>query len=244
MPSWTETLIACGAHVVARTRFCIHPKNSGAKIIGGTKSVDWDKLKESGADILILDKEENPKSFADESAIPFHTTHIVSVSDVAPALRDMAALFKSEPEVEENLCALAKRWDAVANRTVAKRQSWQELPGVIEWIKEPKKLESSSQFAYVIWRDPWMVAAPQTFIGSMLGAVGFGSYQKTELEKYPKISLEDLNPETVLLFSSEPYPFEKKREELLALPFASALVDGESYSWFGLRALRFLEGVK
>ena len=63
-------------------------------------------------------------------------------------------------------------------------------------------------------------------------------------ERYPTISLDDYDPSgTLLLFASEPYPFGRRRKDIEELPFASALVNGESYSWFGLRALRFLEGV-
>jgi hypothetical protein len=47
----------------------------------------------------------------------------------------------------------------------------------------------------------------------------------------------------VLLASSEPYPFHRRRESLLALDRPAALVDGESFSWFGVRSLSFLEGV-
>ena len=81
-------------------------------------------------------------------------------------------------------------------------------------------------------------------MGSMLSQVGFGGRIPVFAEKYPKIDLEDFDPaKTVLLFSSEPYPFGKKTQELLSLDFPYALVDGESYSWFGLRSLRFLQGI-
>ena len=41
VPSWTETLIAAGANVVGRTRFCVHPKDAVAVIpsFGGTKTL-------------------------------------------------------------------------------------------------------------------------------------------------------------------------------------------------------------
>jgi hypothetical protein len=87
-----------------------------------------------------------------------------------------------------------------------------------------------------------MAASPQTFIGSMLKELGYGSFLKSWKATYPTLELAELDPErTVLLLSSEPYPFHKKKRELETLPFFMALVDGESYSWFGLRSLEFFE---
>jgi hypothetical protein len=79
----------------------------------------------------------------------------------------------------------------------------------------------------------------------MLAQVGFGGRVPAFSERYPKIDLGDYDPATtVLLFSSEPYPFAKKAAELTGLDFPSALVDGEAYSWFGVRSLRFLRNVR
>lgn len=45
----------------------------------------------------------------------------------------------------------------------------------------------------------------------------------------------------MLPFASEPYPFERFPELMAECGFSAALVDGEAYSWFGVRTLRFLE---
>lgn len=84
-----------------------------------------------------------------------------------------------------------------------------------------------------------MTVSRSTFIGSMFELLGVGLDEGAE--KYPLVSLADLDPSrTLLLFSSEPYPFLRLRPEEAA-PFAHAFVDGEAFSWFGLRALRFLQ---
>ena len=59
-------LIEAGIEVVGRTRFCIHPREKIKNIpaVGGTKNVDWQKVNELKADLLILDQEENPKWMA------------------------------------------------------------------------------------------------------------------------------------------------------------------------------------
>lgn len=50
--------------------------------------------------------------------------------------------------------------------------------------------------------------------------------------------------ETLLLFSSEPYPFLRKKDVLNPLFAPYAFVDGERFSWFGMRSLRFLEELR
>ena len=46
VPSLTETLIWADAHVVGRTRFCIHPESrvDEIQIVGGTKKIDLSKI--------------------------------------------------------------------------------------------------------------------------------------------------------------------------------------------------------
>jgi len=83
----------------------------------------------------------------------------------------------------------------------------------------------------------------------MLAAVGLPPAQLfprdagEDNQKYPVTDPGVLPDNTVILASSEPYPFHRKREALLALGRPVAIVDGESFSWFGLRSLSFLEGV-
>jgi hypothetical protein len=60
--------------------------------------------------------------------------------------------------------------------------------------------------------------------------------------QYPQFQPDKLDPtDTLLLLASEPFPFSRLRREIEGMPFPSAIVDGESYGWFGIRSLRFLE---
>lgn len=89
-----------------------------------------------------------------------------------------------------------------------------------------------------------MRVSAETFIGSVLAHLGAGQFMIPSEKKYPEFRLEEFDLEkTFFLFSSEPYPFHKKLEDLRALGVQGAIVDGESYSWFGLRSLEFLEGI-
>jgi hypothetical protein len=134
----------------------------------------------------------------------------------------------------------------VARRPKTSLASWQELPGVVEWLLPPIG-QAIGPYTYLIWRDPWMAIGAGTFIASMLSAVGLPGDQLCTGDspsgnpRYPVIEPASLPPGTVLLASSEPYPFHRKRESLLGLERPAAIVDGEAFSWFGVRSLAFLE---
>ena len=246
VPSWTETLLACGSEVVGRTRFCIHPAEARRiPVVGGTKTIDWSKVSALGPDLLLLDREENPRAMHDESPIAVFVTHITSVSDVAPELERLSSRLG---DAAGSLRDVAARWSRAATATKQPLTTWRDLPGVIEWLRPPGD-SSIGPVAYLIWRDPWMAIGPGTFIASMLEAVGvppallLPSVESAAGRKYPTLEPDSLPRDAVLLASSEPYPFHRKRDALLALDRPVAIVDGESFSWFGLRSLRFLEAV-
>lgn len=236
VPSWTETLIDAGLNVVGRTRFCVHPEPIVKNIpaVGGTKKIDAAALRDLKPDLVVLDKEENSAEVAEAAGGKALVTHVTSMDDVPESLLQMA-----EHTESERLRDVAKRWRAVITNKPEKREIAQ-LPGVIEWLSLPT--EAPKNLLYIIWRDPWMAASKDTFIGSILKHLGFEAIMLNSNERYPKIDLRSFQPnETVLLFSSEPYPFPRYIDEIKSLGFPSALINGELYGWFGIRALRFLE---
>lgn len=240
VPSWTETLLQAGVNVVGRTRFCIHPCDTVVSIavVGGTRQVEWAKVAELEPDLLILDQEENPRSMAEQSPVPWYATHVTSVWDMERELRGLHGRL-----ARQELLASADRWRQVCKRLASGPGSpdWLELPGVMEWVRQPSR--EVNRFLYVIWKNPWKAVGPGTFIGSMFELLGYGSRMAPLNDKYPSIRLEDYDStRTLLLFSSEPYPFHEQRNVVEELPFPSAIVDGERFSWFGVRTLRFLEG--
>ncbi len=251
VPSWTEMLLSIGLDthidVIGRTRFCIEPstKVKQIPIVGGTK--DWDlKLIESMApDLIILDKDENPKSMIEGHKIPFIATHVQNIRSCIDGIQLIAsAITALNPTTKENFDAVITRWNQIANKCPIKQHSWQTLPGLIEWVKQPTT--EIKDIYYIIWKNPWMAATKETFIGDLAKMVGLplSNTAATHQKHYPEIDLTTLDPNhTLLLFSSEPYPFHKKTEELKSLPFPSAIVDGQSFSWFGVRSLTFLEKI-
>ncbi len=235
VPSWTETLVAAKVNVVGRTRYCIHPKDtvSTIPIVGGTKDWDLKKIQALQPDLIILDKEENPKFMAETSEVPWKATHIESLNDLPAHLTDLSDALAA-PQLNE----YADRWQNVIARKSQLENNFTNLPGLIEWGRKPSGPVDT--ILYVIWKDPWMVVSRNTFIGSVLAHLGLPIPKMST--KYPKINLDDFDPQkTLLLLSSEPYPFLEKKKDIENLPFPYAIVDGESFSWFGLRSLHFLE---
>lgn len=237
VPSWTETLLECGVNVIGRTRFCIHPSQEVEHIpvVGGTKEADWDKIKSLEPDFVLMDKEENTKEMYDECPCPIITTHVEGIKDVAKALVDMSEKFQNE-----KLFNLAGRWQSIDQAPTFAVKDLNKLPGLIQWVRHPDR--KIQKIIYIIWKNPWMTVSKNTFISSVLTKLGIEKYLMDFDEKYPEIDLEDYNSDsTLLLFSSEPYPFQKKIAEIQTLPFPSLIVNGECYSWFGMRSLIFLE---
>lgn len=247
VPSWTETLIACGANVVGRTRFCIHPTSNvkSIPVVGGTKNIDWEKVNSLKPDLLILDKEENPRFMSEESPIPVLATHVTGVSVVADEIEKIAEKI-SDGLAGPALRKVADSWRSLHHKRNALR-TWRDFPGVFEWLKEPDIDPGEAKFVYVIWKDPWMAVAPGTFIASVLEACGIpseslwpGSGSGGE-NKYPVFDPKKLPEETVFLYSTEPFPFHKKKSGLENLGRGALILDGECFSWFGVRSLQFLE---
>lgn len=238
VPSWTETLVSCGVPIVGRTNYCIHPENQvdDIPIVGGTKNIDWDKVFELHATTLLLDKEENPIEFSEGSPIPVFATHVTSLLDVAKECDRMADEFQNK-----KLKDLARRWFKIHEKPNFKMDHFEKFP-VIEWLKKPKYDGDIKWIYYLIWKDPWMCVSKETFIASVISKLGLGFMIKESDMRYPTIELNKLNPrETLLLFSSEPYPFQKKIDEIKKIGFPSALVNGELFGWFGIRSLEFIE---
>lgn len=236
VPSLTETFIHAGAHVVGRTRFCIHPQEQIRSIpaIGGTKDIDWQKALTLGADLVIMDKEENTLEMAKTCPLEYFATHIQSINDLPQTLETLSKKLKNASLLDHS-----QRWSNLLH-SPPHTTDLKKLPGVLEWLSPIE--EKIEKVIYIIWKDPWMAASHQTFIGSIFHHLGHEETFLQSDQPYPSINLENLaSPNTLLLFSSEPYPFHKQTRQLLQLPGPKAIVDGECFSWFGLRTLEFLE---
>lgn len=234
VPSWTETLIEAGANVVGRTRFCVHPADAvkDIPVVGGTKEANWDLISDLKPDFVLLDKEENPYEMAEECPVPYVVTH---VSDLESLQRDLVML----GEKLENAFLIERAVD-VLDIVEAPVKTWNPLkiPGELE--RFGVSIPTTDQVTYVIWKKPWMSVGKGTYISAVLQKCGAKLIEIYPGEKYPVLEDGDLS-EGICLYSSEPFPFQKKKADLMAEGLSGVVVDGECFSWFGVRSIRFLK---
>jgi hypothetical protein len=243
VPSWTETLLLSGVNVVGRTRFCIHPQQmvKNVPVMGGTKDVDWEKVRQAKPDLLLLDQEENPRWMFEQSPVPTVVTHVTSVQSMPDELQKIAVALPSSPRSE--IEKLKERWRKLLSMP-SRTWNFFEIPGEREKLKGTDPAREFEQIVYVIWKKPWMTVSSETFIGSMLTQFGARAWISPHEQKYPIFEFSDFAlTSTYFLFSTEPFPFAQKKAELEKLGLQGGIVDGEGYSWFGLRALEFAEKV-
>lgn len=224
VPSQTELLHYLGLEqeVVGITKFCVHPAAwyQHKARVGGTKTLDFQKIAALQPDLLLGNKEENEQAQIEVLA----GRYPVWLSDISTL---------------DDALDMILRIGSLTDRAAAARDL---VGGIREAFSALDVQQPARRAAYLIWRKPYMVAAADTFIHDMLTRMGCRNVF-AERSRYPQISLEELaeaRPEVILL-SSEPYPFAEKHFAPLqeACPLARIqLVDGESFSWYGSRLLQ------
>jgi len=223
VPSLTELVCELGlaGELVGRTGFCVHPQDVVRRIpkVGGTKTVNLEKIRSLEPTHVVLNMDENRKETADELAtfVPnLIVTHPLGPLDNLVLYRQFGNTFGRERAAEE-LCA---RFQAAYEEATATR-----LP--------------DRRVLYLIWKDPWMTVSRNTYISRTLALFGLRTVPATAAERYPR--LEDLRgvDADLLLLSSEPYRFRDRHlAEVAGLTGKPALlVDGEMTSWYGPRAI-------
>jgi hypothetical protein len=244
VPSVTELIAALGLapHLVARTGYCIHPAErlAGVPKVGGTKDVNLGKLRRIAPSHAIVNIDENRLETVEalRSFVPqIVVTHPCGPEDVRGLIAQMVAVFGGEPGVAERGAALDVALQAELRATTPV-----DRPAV--------------PVLYLIWRDPWMTVAQDTYIARLLARVNWCTLPATKggehgAARYPKLRGDEpwLSEVREVLLSSEPYAFKSEhlREARALCPNARArLVDGELLSWYGPRTvagLRYLRGL-
>jgi endonuclease-3 len=229
VPSVTELLVQWGlaSRLVGRTRYCIAPKWIRATVpeVGGTKDPNFQRIAELSPDLVILEKDENAKSVADALTG-------LGIAWLALEIRSM----------EE--CQAA--WLILGKRLGAMEQAKARASGLKAALKS--KPETGPRTLTLIWKDPWISAGPDTYLGDLVRCAGFTPIGG---ERYPRLSepeLDALAP-AVILLPSEPYRFNKRHAAELQKRFPDAkihVVDGQAMTWYlsrtelGLECLRDL----
>lgn len=222
VPSQSELLWDLGLkhRLAGITKFCIHPGELFESIprVGGTKTLNIDKIRALKPDLIIGNKEENERIQVEALQKEFKVW-MSDIYNLEDALKTITAI--------GGLTDTKERADGIATEI---RSSFRELPFLDRSV------------LYLIWK-PYMAAGRGTFIGNMLEKIGLRNVIAAEDSRYPQLSIEDIcamNPELIFL-SSEPFPFKQVHADELQqqLPNTKVvLVDGELFSWYGSRLLR------
>lgn len=242
VPSATETLVALGLgpYLVARTGFCIHPADVVRDIpkVGGTKDVNLAKLRRLAPTHVVVNIDENRRETAE--ALHEFVPHVIVTHPSRP--EDNPALFEQLraafadlpglPGVSERAAALSADFDAALARCRADRRPLEKV-------------------LYLIWREPWMTVARDTYISTTLAEGGWQTWPAVHggehgAGRYPVLAgdeswLADIDR---VLLSSEPYRFTAAHiaEAQALCPQAQVqLVDGELLSWWGARGAAGLD---
>jgi hypothetical protein len=238
VPSLTELVFALGLgeRLVARTGFCIHPKEQvgGVAKVGGTKDVRLDKLRRLAPTHVLVNVDENRRETVDAilgwgaAAPQIVVTHPLDPADNLALVEQLATTFAAEPGVAARAEALRRALAAeLAATTPAGRRERRVL--------------------YLVWHRPWMTVARDTYLSRMLARIGWqtlpavtGGYAGGA--RYPAVEgserwLADVDE---VLLSSEPFAFGTEHAEAAQAMCPAARVrrvDGELLGWYGPRAV-------
>jgi hypothetical protein len=263
VPSLTELVceLGLGHWLVGRTGFCVHPAAVVATIpkVGGTKSVNLEKIRKLAPTHLIVNVDENEKQIVQALAqfIPHViVTHPKSPLDNPGLYRLLGGIFG----VEERAEVLCQEFDvALSALSAAPVSGTTSVP--LPKLHNSASAEGAGQRAdpsasaktvlYCIWKDPWMTISGDTDIARMLELVGWRHSALPEQEsgkRYPTFQWSAALVAEVdeILLSSEPYRFTEEHVDALEQQVGKPvrLVDGEMLSWYGSRAIGGLRYLK
>lgn len=221
VPSLTEALFDFGLgenEIVGRTKFCIHPKNSvkNVPIIGGTKNLNIEKIRNFKPDLIIANKEENDRVQIEQLQKEFKIwlTDIKNLDDNRTFLKNLGEI-------------LGK--NKIAEKLIEQTENcFSDL--------QPLNLKT----AYLIWKEPYMTVGNDTFINAVMKKCGLINIFANQ-NRYPAITIDDLKPAEIILLSTEPFPFKEKHIEEIRSFYPEKkvlLADGEAFSWYGTHLSR------
>ena len=244
VPSLTELVVALGlgALLVARTGYCVHPRVALQSVpkVGGTKDVNLAKLRRLRPTHLLVNIDENRRETVD------------AVRAWGP---DAPNVIVTHPQVPGDNLALVAQLAACFDQVEGVRGHAEVLMQALEAelaATQPAG-RPAQQVLYLIWHDPWMTVARDTYLSRMLARVNWLTWPdvlggERGAARYPVLRGDEPGLAAVqrVLLSSEPCRFtaEHTAEAGVLCPNAQVQrVDGELLSWYGARAvpgLRYL----
>ena len=203
VPSLTETLFDLGLgvnEVVGRTPWCIHPAAAhDVPVVGGTKTPNLKKILDARPDVVVLDREENPKAVHDalvEQGVTVVVSTVEHPAEVPALLRELGEAVGRADEGERL---------AEATEGALAGQPSTENPG--------------PRVTPMIWHEPLMAVGPRRYAGALLEAMGWTVPDlDPEGNGYPVVTPALLVEHRIegLLLSSEPHAFALEEGEAIA----------------------------
>lgn len=245
VPSLTETVgeTALRDSLNGVTQFCSHPKglHRTAAVIGGTKDPDLEAIAALKPSHVLVNDEENKPEHIEWLARRFPTlvTSPTSLTDVPAMLADMAHFLASQ---DQQAPPQLLQWREQLSRQLEQ----------LEQLKARQEEAAEAQrrsFLYFIWREPYMVAGPGSYISSSIELAGLRNHHRGREPRYPELAEAELaklrnNSSVELWLSSEPYPFRNRDIERLRPIVGDDItirkVDGRLHSWYGYSSLQLI----
>ncbi len=235
VPSHTESLHDLGLadRVVGRTRFCVHPSPwvESVPAVGGTKDASVEKILALKPDLVVADKDENPKAIVEAlqaAGVEVLWSEVGSVPDAAAFLERLGERL-GVPE---------------AARIAAQN--------ILRTLLEVRPADGAGEVPVFcpIWHGPWMTFDRTAYPDAMLAAVGFRNvFGDHAGSRYFEVAADEpaRRGAAWTLLPTEPYPFHRRRDaiDLAALgecgrPERVRVIDGEALTWFGTRTAQGL----
>jgi ABC-type Fe3+-hydroxamate transport system substrate-binding protein len=230
VPSLTELLADLGlaAQIVGRTGFCIHPRAAVQNIpkVGGTKDVNVGKIRRLAPTHLVVN--------IDENALPAVQT-----------LREFVPhVIVTHPQTPQDNLELYGLFGSIFNAQEAAQRLTDEFNAALTALQTLRF--ATQRVLYVIWQDPWMTVARDTYISQTLALVNWRTWPDARgspqgAARYPVFKWADvpLRDIELILLSSEPYRFTDAHADALEKQTGKPvlLIDGEMTSWYGSRAI-------
>jgi ABC-type Fe3+-hydroxamate transport system substrate-binding protein len=230
VPSLTEALAATRREaLVGATDWCTHPVDLDVPRVRGTKNPDRDAVQALEPDLVLCVQEENRELDVDrlrESGIPVWVSRVESVPQ---ALASMRRLFEEVLDwgVPGWLDEVDQVWGEGATADAAEHGSVES--------RDSSRPPARARVAVPVWRDPWMVVGSRTFTGDLLRRSGLANVFEDHEERYPKMSLEELDAAgaDLVLLPDEPYEFTADDGPEAFERTPAQLVSGRLLTWYG-----------
>lgn len=252
VPSLTELLFEAGLGpwVVARTGFCIHPKDRVGAVpkVGGTKDVNLEKLRRLAPTHLLVNVDENRRE----------TVDAIAAWSAADGGAPAPAILVTHPlGPDDNLALvelLREHFGALADADTALLRLRHKLRDELALTRPAQR--PAQRVLYLIWHNPWMTVARDTYISTLLARVNWQTWPPQQggpagAARYPVVQGDEpwLREIDQVLLSSEPFAFGPAHLDAAQRLCPNARVrrvDGEMLSWYGARAvsgLRYLRQI-